>query len=203
MPKKSTHITKVNHRMAAEDRWRQQGHRGGVLWFTGLSASGKTTLAFELEQRLFEQGLKVYVLDGDNLRFGLSSDLGFSAEDRSEHIRRVGEVAALFADAGLIVISAFISPYRDDRRRAREAAKESFHEIYLSASIDVCENRDPKGLYAKARKGELSDFTGVSAPYEKPERAELTVDTGQLSVEESLDLLNDYVCKVFAVSRES
>lgn len=197
MPKKSTHITKVNHRMASEDRWRQQGHRGGVLWFTGLSASGKTTLAFELEQRLFEQGLQAYVLDGDNLRFGLSSDLGFSAEDRTEHIRRVGEVAALFADAGFIVISAFISPYREDRRRARNAAKNLFHEIFLSASVEICENRDPKGLYAKARAGELSDFTGVSAPYEEPENPDLVIDTGTLPVEDSLDVLDQYVHKNF------
>ncbi|MEL0105648.1 MAG: adenylyl-sulfate kinase [Rhodospirillaceae bacterium] len=197
MPKKSTHITKVAHRMAAEDRWRCQGHRGGVLWFTGLSASGKTTLAFELEKRLFDQGMKVYVLDGDNMRFGLSADLGFSPDDRMEHIRRVGEVAALFADAGILVISAFISPYREDRQRARKVAGENFHEIYLSAPVDVCETRDPKGLYAKARRGELSDFTGVSAPYEEPEHCELIVDTGTLSVEESLNVLTTYVEEKF------
>lgn len=197
MPKKSTHITKVAHRMSAKDRRKRQGHRGGVLWFTGLSASGKTTLAFELEKRLFDQGMQVYVLDGDNLRFGISADLGFSPGDRTEHIRRVGEVAALFADAGFIVISAFISPYREDRRRARKAAGENFHEVYLSASIDVCEQRDPKGLYAKARSGQLSEFTGVSAPYEEPEQAELTVNTGLLSVDESLDVLTNYVQKNF------
>ncbi len=197
MSAKSTHITKVAHRMAAEDRWRRQGHRGGVLWFTGLSASGKTTLAFELEKRLFDQGMKVYVLDGDNMRFGLSADLGFSPDDRTEHIRRVGEVAALFADAGILVISAFISPYREDRQRARKVAGENFHEIYLSAPVDICETRDPKGLYAKARRGELSDFTGVSAPYEEPEHCELIVDTGTLSVEESLNVLTTYVEEKF------
>ena len=199
MTTKSTHITEIAHRIAANSRWQRHGHRGGVLWFTGLSASGKTTLAFELEKRLYDQGFQAYVLDGDNLRFGLSSDLGFIHEDRTEHIRRVGEVAALFADAGLIAISAFISPYREDRRQARAAAGDGFHEIFLSASIEACEDRDPKGLYAKARRGEIDDFTGISAPYEEPENAELTIDTGKLSVAESLEILGDYAHKTFAI----
>ena len=199
MPTKSTHITETIHRIPADKRFQRQGHRGGVLWFTGLSASGKTTLAFELEKHLFDQGFQTYVLDGDNLRFGLSADLGFAHEDRTEHIRRVGEVAALFADAGFIVISAFISPYRTDRRRAREAAGEDFHEIFLSASMKVCEDRDPKGLYAKARRGEIADFTGISAPYEEPERAELTIDTGALSVGESLNILDEYIRRTFSL----
>jgi bifunctional enzyme CysN/CysC len=199
MPPKSSNLTEVAHRVTADSRWQRQGHRGGVLWFTGLSASGKTTLAFDLETRLFERGLQAYVLDGDNLRFGLSSDLGFSPRDRTEHIRRVGEVAALFADAGFIVISAFISPYREDRARARVAAGDSFHEIFLSASVDICEARDPKGLYAKARRGEITDFTGVDAPYEAPEKPELVIDTGGLSVEESLEKLSEYVDRVFTL----
>lgn len=202
MSTKSTHITEIAHRVSADERWRRQGHRGGVLWFTGLSASGKTTLAFELEKYLFDQGLQAYVLDGDNLRFGLSADLGFKPEDRNEHIRRVGEVAALFADAGFIAISAFISPYREDRRQARAATGESFHEIYLSAPVDICEARDPKGLYEKARRGEIADFTGVSAPYEEPERADLVIDTGTLSITDSVKTLNEYVQQQFVLPHD-
>ena len=203
MNTKSTNITKVSHRVAKETRWRANGHQGGVLWLTGLLGSCKTTLALELEQRLFKQGFQAYVLDGDNVRHGLSSDLGFSHEERTENIRRIGEVAALFADAGYIVISAFISPYRRDRRLARSAASDPFHVIYLDADLKVCEKRDPKGLYAKARRGEIPDFTGISAPYEKPERADLTIDTGALSVEESMDVLADYVDRAFALPEEA
>lgn len=198
---KSSNITTVAHRVAAEERWRVNGHRGGVLWFTGLSGSGKTTLAFELEQRLFAKGYQIYVLDGDNVRHGLSSDLGFSPEDRTENIRRIGEVAALFAEAGNIVISAFISPYRDDRRMARSAAGEGFYEVFLSADLAACEARDPKGLYKKAHRGEIPDFTGVSAPYEAPESPELEIDTGDLGVEESIDLLMDFIDRVFATNQ--
>ncbi len=203
MNTKSTNITKVSHRVAKETRWRANGHQGGVIWLTGLSGSGKTTLAFELEQRLFKQGFQVYVLDGDNIRHGLSSDLGFSHEERTENIRRIGEVAALFADAGYIVISAFISPYRRDRRLARRAASDPFHVVHLDADLKICEKRDPKGLYAKARRGEILDFTGISAPYEKPERADLTIDTGVLSVEESMDILVDYVDRAVVLPEEA
>ena len=199
MTVKSSNITIVPHRVGRQDRWRANGHKGGVLWFTGLSGSGKTTLAFELEQRLFAEGYRAYVLDGDNVRHGLSGDLGFSPQDRVENIRRIGEVAALFAEAGYLVISAFISPYRDDRRLARKAAGEGFHEVYLSASLEACEQRDPKGLYARAHAGEIPDFTGVTAPYEVPERAELEIDTGALSVDESMALLKDYTAKAFAI----
>lgn len=197
MPVKSTNITAIEHRVSVDDRWRHHGHSGGVLWFTGLPASGKSTLAFDLERRLFEKGMQVFALDGDNLRHGLNADLGFSHEDRTENIRRIGETAALFAGAGMIVITAFISPYRADRRRAREAAGRDFHEIYLGASLEVCEKRDPKGLYGKARRGEIPDFTGVSAPYEAPETPELVIDTGAMDVAESLQILEDYVEKVF------
>jgi bifunctional enzyme CysN/CysC len=197
---KSTNITAVRHRVDQAERWHANGHKGGVVWFTGLSGSGKTTLALELERRLFERGWRAYVLDGDNVRHGLSSDLGFSPDDREENIRRIGEVAALFAEAGLIVISAFISPYRRDRRLARDAAGAAFHEVHVAAPIDVCEQRDPKGLYAKARRGEIPEFTGISAPYEAPERAELVVDTAQLSVAESLQVLEAHAVRAFGLS---
>ena len=198
MTVKSTNITRVQHRMARESRWAANGHSGGVLWLTGLSGSGKSTLAFGVEKRMFEEGYQVYVLDGDNIRYGLSSDLGFSSEDRVENIRRVGEIAALFADAGTVVVTAFISPYRGDRELARQAASVSFHEVYLSAGLEVCERRDPKGLYKKARRGEIPDFTGVSAPYEAPEHPELTIDTGELTVEESMQVLLGYAGRAFA-----
>lgn len=199
MTVKSTNITTVAHRVTKEARWRANGHKGGVLWFTGLSGSGKTTLAFELERGLHEKGRLVYVLDGDNVRQGLSADLGFSPGERAENIRRIGEVAALFADAGYIVITAFISPYRRDRLRARRAAVDPFHLVHLSASLEVCEKRDPRGLYKKARRGEIADFTGVSAPYEAPEHPDLLIDTARLSVDESLALLTDYVDRCFAL----
>ena len=199
MAVKSSNITTVVHRVSLEERWRANGHKGGVLWFTGLSGSGKTTLALELEQRLFEQGYQVYVLDGDNIRRGLSADLGFSPGDRGENIRRVGELAALMARAGNVVVSAFISPYRRDRSLARRAAGGGFHEVYLKADLEVCERRDPRGLYKKARRGEIADFTGVSAPYEVPEAAQLVIETGVLSVEESIGVLLAYAGRAFAL----
>ncbi len=194
---KSSNIKQISHRVLDDDRRRREGHRGGVLWLTGLPGSGKSTLAFELERRLFDAGCQVYAMDGDNLRYGLNSDLGFSPADRSENIRRVGEVAALYADAGLIAITAFISPYRADRQAARRAGGARFHEVYLSASLEVCEGRDPKGHYEKARAGEIPDFTGVSAPYEVPGKAELVIDTGVMGVAESLDILVGYVDRAF------
>ncbi|MCW8951373.1 MAG: adenylyl-sulfate kinase [Rhodospirillales bacterium] len=199
MATKSKNITAVEHRMPVEARWRRNGHKGGVIWLTGLSGSGKTTLAFELERLLFERKWHVYVLDGDNVRHGLSADLGFSPEDRTENIRRIGEVAALFANAGVLVITAFISPYRSDREMAREAADENFCEVYLSADVEACEARDPKGLYRKARRGDIPDFTGISAPYEAPLSPEVTLNTGDLSVEESLERLLDYVSGRFGI----
>ena len=196
---KSKNITKIEHRVPCDERWARNKHKGGVIWFTGISASGKSTLALSLEKRLFDLGHQVFVLDGDNVRHGLNSDLGFSADDREENIRRIGEVAALFSEAGIIVVTAFISPYRRDRRLARDAAGENFHEIYLSADISKCEERDPKGLYAKARKGEIDDFTGISAPYEPPEMAELAIDTGTLDVGQSLEIIMDYFEKHFPI----
>ena len=195
---RSTNITAVEHRVSGDMRALRNTHRGGVLWFTGLSGSGKTTLAIELEQRLFRKGYQVYVLDGDNIRGGLNANLGFSPEDRAENIRRVGEVAGLFADAGMIVVSAFISPYRSDRERARHAAGGEFHEIYIEADLTVCEERDPKGLYKKARSGEIEEFTGISAPYEAPADAQLVVNTGTHDVDASVRKIMDYVEKHFA-----
>ena len=175
--RRATNITMVGHGVAREARSARNGHKGGVLWFTGLSGSGKSTLALALEARLFAKGYHVYVLDGDNIRDGLNANLGFSPEDRAENIRRVGEVAALFADAGFLVITSFISPYRADRERARRAAPEAFHEIYIEAPLEVCEARDPKGLYKRARAGEIPEFTGVSSPYEPPEQPQLVIHT--------------------------
>jgi bifunctional enzyme CysN/CysC len=192
---RSTNITAVGHGVTLEARTARNGHQGAVLWFTGLSGAGKSTLALALEAELFAKGYQVYVLDGDNVRGGLNANLGFSPEDRAENIRRVGEVANLFADAGFIVISSFISPYRSDRHRARAAAGERFHEIYVKAPLQVCEERDPKGLYQKARAGEIKDFTGIQSPYEEPERPDFVIDTAALSVEDGLAELLDYVQK--------
>lgn len=190
---RSTNITAVGHAVTREARSARNGHKGAVLWFTGLSGAGKSTLALALERELFAKGFHVYVLDGDNIRAGLNANLGFSPEDRAENIRRVGEVASLFADAGFIVISSFISPYRSDRERARAAAKDSFHEIYVKASLAACEARDPKGLYQRARKGEIQEFTGISSPYEAPDRADLVVPTDELPIDECLTRLIRFV----------
>jgi bifunctional enzyme CysN/CysC len=192
-PQSSDHLVPVAHRVTADQRRQRNRHPGAVLWFTGLPGSGKSTLALALEQRLFDLDAQAYSLDGDNVRRGLTSDLGFSAEDRHENIRRIGETAALFADAGLIVITAFISPYRHDREVARRAAGTAFHEIYIKASLDVCEGRDPKGHYALARAGKLVDFTGVSAPYEAPEKPALTIETATTTIEDSIAELVAFV----------
>jgi bifunctional enzyme CysN/CysC len=197
---RSTNIFRVEHRVPVEDRWHANGHKGGILWMTGLSGAGKSTLGFFLEQHLFRKGYQVYVLDGDNIRHGLCADLGFSPEDRVENIRRVGNAAALFARAGFLVITAFISPYRADRDRIRAVAPDIFHEIHVDANLAVCEQRDPKGLYVKARKGEIAEFTGVSAPYEPPLLPELRVDTASHSPEECLAILSDYVSRNFAIT---
>jgi bifunctional enzyme CysN/CysC len=198
---KSTNIFLVEHRVPIEERWKTNGHRGGILWMTGLSGAGKSTLAFSLEQHLFRRGYLVYVLDGDNVRHGLCSDLGFSPRDRVENIRRVGQAAELFAGAGFLVLTAFISPYRADRDRVRAIAPEIFHEIYIDADLKTCEMRDPKGLYKKARRGEIHEFTGVSAPYEPPVRPELRVDTATSTIEECLAQLDQYVSTNFALTR--
>jgi len=198
---KSTNLTSVEHRLTAESRTHRNGHSGGVLWFTGLSGAGKSTLAMAVEQRLFQKGFHVYVLDGDNVRHGLNANLGFSPQDRAENIRRVGETSALFADAGIICITAFISPYQTDRDRARAASSDGFHEIYIKANLETCEQRDPKGLYRRARAGEIEEFTGISAPYEPPLAPELSVDTAGHSIDLCVQQIVDYVERTF--SRES
>ena len=168
-------------------RAHQRGHRSAILWFTGLSGAGKSTLANAVNSALFEQGLACYVLDGDNVRHGLCSDLGFSDADREENIRRIGEVAKLFLDAGVVVLTAFVSPFRADRQRARDLVEDGdFLEIHCAADLEVCEQRDTKGLYAKARAGEIREFTGISSPYEAPEAPELLVATGEQSLEDSV-----------------
>jgi bifunctional enzyme CysN/CysC len=199
---KSKNIFRVEHRVPVEERWRSNGHHGGILWMTGLSGAGKSTLAFSLEHFLFRKGYQVYVLDGDNVRHGLCSDLGFSPEDRVENIRRVGHAAGLFARAGFLVVTAFISPYRADRDRVRALAPDLFNEIYIDADLRTCEKRDPKGLYARARRGEIEDFTGISAPYEPPVQPELRVDTMTHSIEECLAVLGDYVSRKFALTSQ-
>ena len=191
--RKSKNITRVEHRVSTNDREKRNRHKGAVLWFTGLSGAGKSTLAIALEEALFKRGFQVYVLDGDNVRTGLASDLGFSHEDRTENIRRVGEVAALFAHAGIICISAFISPYREDRAIARRAAGEKFYEVYVAADLATCEQRDPKGLYKKARAGEIQDFTGISAPYQAPTSPEVVIDTNKETVASGVAALIKFV----------
>jgi len=186
--------------VAREQRETANAHRGAIVWFTGFSGAGKSTLAHAVEKVLHSYGCQTYVLDGDNVRHGLCSDLGFSVKDRQENIRRVGEVAKLFMDAGLIVLAAFISPYRADRYRVRAMAGHgNFIEVYCEAALEVCEARDVKALYKKARAGEISEFTGISSPYEAPEAAELVLNTGVTSldscVQQVIDaLLNRGIC---------
>jgi adenylylsulfate kinase len=191
---KSTNIVWHEHSVTREEREQKFGHRGCTVWMTGLSGCGKSTLANALDAVLWERGIRSYVLDGDNIRHGLNKDLGFSPEDRTENIRRIGEVASLFTNAGIINTTAFISPYRADRDRARSAQKEGdFLEVYVKASVEECEKRDTKGLYAKARAGQIPEFTGISAPYEEPANAEVTVDTENQTVEESLTVILNYL----------
>ena len=191
----SRNLTAVPQSVTAEERAKANGYPGAVLWMSGLSGAGKSTLAMALQRELFSRKIQVYTLDGDNVRNGLNRDLGFSEEERIENIRRVAEVAKLFADAGTIVISAFIAPTKATRAAAREIIGAEFHEVHVSANMDVCESRDVKGLYAKARRGEIDDFTGVSSPWEPPESPDLDVNTGELSLDESLAKMLDYLEK--------
>jgi adenylylsulfate kinase len=191
---KATNITWQASHIGRDDRERLLGQRGAVVWLTGLSGSGKSTIAISTEAALVTAGRLAYVLDGDNIRHGLNMDLGFSPEDRTENIRRIGEVAKLFVDAGVIVFTAFISPYRADRDAVRALIdKNRFIEVHVDASLETCESRDVKGLYAKARAGEIAEFTGVTAPYEAPPKPELVLDTNQQTVEQCVNLVLDYL----------
>jgi adenylylsulfate kinase len=191
---KATNITWHEGNVTAEERQKNMGQKGCTLWMTGLSGSGKSTVAVALEQVLLQQGKHAYRLDGDNIRMGLNKNLGFSPEDRDENIRRIGEVTKLFADAGIISITSFISPYKQARdmvRKLHDDAGIPFLEVHVDCSLEKAEERDPKGLYKKARAGEIKGFTGIDAPFEAPEKAEITIKTHELSIEESVQALLD------------
>jgi len=191
---KATNIKWHHGKITKEDRIKLMKQKGVTIWLTGLSGSGKSTIAAELEHALLENGHQAYILDGDNIRHGLNKNLGFSPEDRSENIRRIGEVAKLFTDANIITITAFISPYRQDRENARKLQKNGeFIEVYVKCPLEVCEQRDTKGLYKKARAGEVKEFTGISAPYEEPLNHEITIDTSKMPVEESIRAILKYL----------
>ncbi|MDZ7332646.1 MAG: adenylyl-sulfate kinase [candidate division KSB1 bacterium] len=191
---KATNITWHHSMVTREDREKLLKQKGVVIWFTGLSASGKSTIAHTVEEKLYDRGILTYVLDGDNIRHGLNKNLGFSPEDREENIRRIGEVGKLFADAGIITMTAFISPYRADRDKARKLHEPGrFIEVFVDAPLSVLEERDPKGLYKKARAGQIPEFTGISAPYEPPEHPELHLDTSKMTVEECANVVIQYL----------
>ena len=191
---KATNVVWHEHLVKREDREELLNQKGTLLWFTGLSASGKSTIANEVASRIFKSGKLTYVLDGDNVRHGLNKNLGFSPEDREENIRRISEVGNLFVDSGIITTTAFISPYRKDRDYAREILGEGrFIEIFVKASIETCEARDPKGLYKKAKSGEIKEFTGISAPYEEPLNAEIILDADTQTIEEEVEMVINYL----------
>ena len=193
---KATNVTWHEHKVSRDDRSRLNGHKGAVLWFTGLSGCGKSTISNAVDYKLFQSGRHSFVLDGDNVRMGLNKNLGFSSEDRAENIRRIGEVAKLFTHAGTLTLAAFVSPYRADRNRVREILEPGeFIEILVDASIETCEGRDPKGLYKKARAGEIKNFTGISDPYEAPENPELILDSNNKGVEELAEEVIAYLEK--------
>lgn len=193
---KSSNITWHPGHIARPERQALLGQRGAAVWLTGLSGSGKSTVAVAVEAELVKRGRLAYVLDGDNVRHGLNANLGFSPEDRTENIRRIGEVAKLFVDCGVIVLTSFISPYRADRDAVREIFEPGdFLEVHVDADVATCESRDPKGLYKKARAGEIPEFTGISAPYEAPQNPELVLDTAALSLEQSVNALLEFLEK--------
>ena len=190
------------HRVPREEKEKRNQHKSRVIWFTGLSGSGKSTVANATEKVLHDMGLQTYILDGDNVRMGLNKDLGFSHKDRTENIRRITEIANLFADSGSIVLTAFISPYREDRDKAREIiSTDDFIEVFVSADLSVCELRDPKGLYKKARAGEIKGFTGIDAPYEVPLNPELIVETDKNDIETCAQIVVDYLVEEGIISK--
>ncbi|EZX16568.1 adenylyl-sulfate kinase [Mammaliicoccus sciuri] len=190
----STNITWHDSEVTKAQRQERNGHKSVVIWFTGLSGSGKSTISVALEKALFEQNITSYRLDGDNIRHGLNQNLGFSPEDRKENIRRIGEVGKLMVDAGVVTMTAFISPYEEDRNTVREILEDGeFIEVFTKCSLDECESRDPKGLYKKARSGEIKEFTGINAPYEEPSNPEIVIDTENESVEESVEKIVAYL----------
>jgi adenylylsulfate kinase len=191
---KATNVTWHEHRVSRVERSELNGHKGAVLWFTGLSGCGKSTIANTVDHLLHQDKIHTFVLDGDNVRMGLNKNLGFSAEDRTENIRRIGEVAKLYTEAGMVVLTAFISPYRADRDAVRELLDDGeFIEVLVDASLETCEARDPKGLYKKARAGEIKGFTGIDAPYEAPENPELTLDSNNKSIDELAQEVVDHL----------
>jgi len=190
MASEKLHIIPHKHQIQSSDRAKLMGHPGKVIWFIGLSGSGKSTLASELERRLYEAGKHTYILDGDNIRSGLNSDLDFSDESRKENIRRISEVAKLMTDAGIIVLTAFITPFEEERQKVKATiGAENYFEIFVNCPLEECEKRDVKGLYAKARKGEISNFTGISSPFEEPKNPDLKVPSHQLSIDEGVNLV--------------
>ena len=190
----STNITWHDSEVTKAQRQERNGHKSVVIWFTGLSGSGKSTISVALEKALFEQNITSYRLDGDNIRHGLNQNLGFSPEDRKENIRRIGEVGKLMVDAGVVTMTAFISPYEEDRNTVRDILEDGeFIEVFTKCSLDECESRDPKGLYKKARSGEIKEFTGINAPYEEPSNPEIIIDTENESVEDSVEKIVAYL----------
>jgi adenylylsulfate kinase len=188
MSKEKLHIIPHQHEISRADREKQQGYPGLLIWFVGLSGSGKSTLASALERKLYEEGYRTYILDGDNIRSGLNNDLTFSEEDRKENIRRIGEVAKLMVDAGVLTLSAFISPFEKERSQVKDlVGSERYLEVFVDCPIEECEKRDVKGLYAKARRGEISNFTGISSPFEEPQNPEVRIATKELNIEEGVE----------------
>ena len=196
------HIIPHKHHLSNSDRATFYGHKSCVIWFTGLSGSGKSTLASELERRLYENGVATYILDGDNVRAGLNKDLDFTEKGRIENIRRIGEVSKLFVDAGIVTLTAFVSPFKSDRQTVRElVGEDNFIEVFVDCPLEVCEARDVKGLYKKARAGEISNFTGISSPFESPEKCDIRIPTNEWTLEKSVDELFNVVLKKLELSK--
>lgn len=199
----SKNIIQHDYQVSREDRKSKNNHNSFLIWFTGLSGSGKSTIANLVEQQLFEKGIKTYTLDGDNIRKGINNDLTFSPEDRTENIRRIAEIANLMVDAGLVVLAAFVSPYKKDRENVKNIVKNSnFVEVFINTSVEECERRDVKGLYKKARAGEIKNMTGISAPYEAPEQPDIEIKTEEVSVKEAVNKIVDHITPKLKLDNE-